>query len=181
MLPEIIETKRLRLRPHAFHDVDDVLAFAADPEWSRYLPVPHPYTRSNAEQFIASQLLLDKEKHQAWAIELNGTVIGGINISFKFEHRLGELGYSIARLHWGVGFATEAVRVVIDASFSTHPDLNRIQAYADARNTASMRVMEKLGMTYEGTARQGQWEKDEFVDMAWCAVLRAEWEAEQAG
>ena len=181
MLPEIIETKRLNLRPHAFQDVDDIFAYATDPEWSRYLPVPQPYTRPNAEQFIASQLLLDKKKDQSWAIELNGKVIGGINIRFKFEHRLGELGYSIARPHWGKGFATEAVRAVIDASFSTHPDLNRIQAYADARNTASLRVMEKLGMTHEGIARQNRWERGEFIDMALCAVLRAEWETERDG
>ncbi|MCJ7626587.1 MAG: GNAT family N-acetyltransferase [Anaerolineaceae bacterium] len=179
MLLEIIETKRLRLRPHGFHDIDDILAYATDPEWSRYLPVPHPYTRSDAEEFIASQILLDKEKHQAWAIERNGTVIGGINIRFQFKDRLGELGYSIARPHWGKGFATQAGKAVIDTSFSVHPELNRIQAYADARNTGSLRVMEKLGMTREGIFRQKRWVRDEFIDEAWCAVLRAEWEAKR--
>ena len=45
---EIIRTKRLSLRPFAFTDVNDVLAYASDPEWSRFLPVPDPYTLKDA-------------------------------------------------------------------------------------------------------------------------------------
>jgi RimJ/RimL family protein N-acetyltransferase len=43
MLPDIIKTERLRLRPFSLQDVDDVLSYASDPEWARYLPVPQPY------------------------------------------------------------------------------------------------------------------------------------------
>ncbi|MGD2047292.1 MAG: GNAT family N-acetyltransferase [Gemmatimonadota bacterium] len=179
-LPEVIETGRLILRPFELGDVDDVLAYAQDPEWSRYLRLlPRPYERPHAEQFIARQLLLDRTKHPTWAIGLNGTVIGGLNLRFDFEHLSAEVGYSVAREHWRKGICTEAARAVIDAGFSTHEDLNRIHARADAENVASQRVMEKVGMTKEGVLRMNRVERDEAVDEAIFSILRREWAAHE--
>ena len=177
MLPDIFETARLRLRPFRLQDVDDVLVYATDPEWARYLPVPQPYTRADAEQFIAGQVLLDREVHPAWAIAHAGGVIGGINLRFHFDHHVGEMGYSIARSYWGQGLATEAARAIMEAAFATYAPLNRIRAMADARNIASLRVMEKLGMVREGVLRQNRLVRGEFIDEVWCGVLRTEWEA----
>ncbi len=175
-LPEVIETDRLRLRHWQLRDVDDVLAYAQDSEWSRYLQaLPQPYGRQDAEQFIARQLLLDRVTHPAWGIESEKTVIGGINVRFDFDHALCEIGYSIARAHWNKGFCTEAAGAVIDAAFSTHPDLNRVHARADYRNTASQRVMEKVGMKKEGVLRKSRVERGEAIDEAWFAILRSEW------
>lgn len=181
LLPEVIRTERLVLRPWRIADVDAVLAYADDPEWSRFLRVlPSPYTRMDAERFVARQLLWDPETQPTWAIELEGAAVGGINVALRFEHRLGELGYSIARARWSRGYVTEAARAVIDAAFTTHEDLNRVCAHADAQNTASQRVMEKVGMTREGVLRQHHVERGEPIDMAWYGVLRGEWEARRA-
>ena len=177
MLPNIIETARLRLRPFGLQDVEAVLSYATDPEWARYLPIPQPYTKENAEQFIAGQVLLDREHHPAWAIEHTGAVRGGINIRFDFANRVGEMGYSIARSYWGKGLTTEAARAVLDAAFLAYGDLNRIRAMADARNIGSLRVMEKIGMIREGTLRQNRVVRGESIDEVWCGVLRSEWEA----
>ena len=175
-LPEVIETARLRLRPWALSDVDDVLAYATDPEWSRFLrALPTPYSRGDAERFVARQILLDRVTHPAWAIVLDGTAVGGINLRFDFQNRLAEMGYSVARAHWNRGYVTEAAGAVVDAAFETHPDLNRVCARADAENTASQRVMEKLGMAKEGVLRQSRVERGEAIDEAWFAVLRGEW------
>jgi ribosomal-protein-alanine N-acetyltransferase len=178
MLPDIIKTKRLRLRPYRLQDVNDVLSYASDPKWARFLPVPQPYTKVDAEKFIAGQLLLDPETHQAWAIEQNEVVLGGINIRFDFENHLGEMGYSLAQTHWGRGLVTEAARAVIDAAFSAYPKLNRIRAMADSRNVGSLRVMKKLGMVREGVLRQNRVVRDEFIDEVWYGVLRSEWEVQ---
>jgi RimJ/RimL family protein N-acetyltransferase len=97
MLPNIIETARLRLRPFRLRDVDEVLGYATDPEWARYLPVPQPYTPAEAEKFIAGQVLLDRAVHPAWVIAHARAVIGGINLRFHCDHHVGEMGYSIAR------------------------------------------------------------------------------------
>ncbi len=178
VLREVIETERLVLRPHQLEDVGDVFAFAQDPEWSRYLRIlPRPYTRKDAEQFIAKRLLLDRVTHPSWAITLEGTVIGGVNLRFNFEHRSAEIGYSVARKHWKKGICTEAARAVIDAAFSTHEDLNRVHARADADNVGSQRVMEKIGMVKEGVLRLNRVERGEAFDEAVFSILRREWEA----
>jgi ribosomal-protein-alanine N-acetyltransferase len=175
-LPEVMRTARLTLRPWALVDVADVLAYAQDPEWSRFLRLlPIPYTPADAEKFVARQLLLDRVTHPSWAIVLEGTAVGGINARFDFQNALAEIGYSIARAHWGHGYVTEAAGEVIDAAFTTHPDLNRVCARADVQNTASRRVMEKVGMTREGVLRQSRVERGEAIDEAWYAILRHEW------
>jgi ribosomal-protein-alanine N-acetyltransferase len=177
MLPDIIETARLRLRPIRFQDVEAVFSYATDPEWARYLPVPQPYTREDAEQFVARQVLLDRERNPAWVIEHAGVVCGGIEIRFDFVNHVGELGYSLARSHWGQGLTAEAAQAVLDAAFTTYGDLNRIRAVADARNSASLRVMAKIGMLREGTLRQNRIARGERIDEVWCGILRSEWEA----
>jgi ribosomal-protein-alanine N-acetyltransferase len=177
MLPDRIETERLCLRPVALEDVGDILAYATNVEWARYLPVPQPYTRSDAEEFVASQILLDREQTPSWGIVLDGVVIGGINLRMDFENHACELGYGVAREHWGQGFATEAARAVIDVAFQSLPDLNKVRAMADLRNVASQRVMEKVGMTREGVLRQNRLFRGEYVDEVWCGLLRSEWES----
>lgn len=177
-LPERIETERLVLRQWTLADADDVLDYAADPEWSRFLPVPKPYERRHAEEAVASWVLKDGSTNPDWAIEIAGRASGGINLRIDHQHRRGELGYALARRHWGNGYMTEAARAVIDAAFATLPDLARVQAGANARNKASIRVMERLGMTHEGTiphAPSGAKLERREAGVIY-AVLREEWE-----
>ena len=177
MLPEVIETDRLRLRPYSLDDVEDVLSYASDPEWARYLgPVPQPYARVDAEGFLANQLSQDRTRRASWAIEYGGSAVGGVNIGLDLENRVGTIGYSIARRLWGNGLTTEAAGAVIDASFTACPDLNRIQATTDERNVGSLRIMEKLGMVREGFLRQDKYVRGEFRNTVWCGLLRCEWE-----
>lgn len=176
-LPPVIDTLRLVLRPYRFDDLDEVFAYAADEEWARYLPVPQPYRRTDAVQFLARTALLDWRLHPMWAVVLEGAVVGGVNIRFTVEHRLGEMGWSLARGLWGRGYTAEATRAVIDAAFRTHDDLNRIRAMADGRNAASLRVMEKIGMRHEGTLRQNRISRGVLNDDVWYGILRSEWQA----
>lgn len=175
-IPQVIETARLRLRPWRLGDVDDVFAYAQDGEWSRFLRIlPRPYERSHAEQFVARQLLANRETRPSWAVTLEGSAIGGVNLTIQREHNRAEAGYSIGRKHWNRGFCSEAVRAVIDAAFEACPGLNRICAMADLENGASQRVMEKLGMKKEGVLRQNRVERGESIDEAWWGILRSEW------
>ncbi len=174
-MPDQMVTERLTLRPYEFADVDDLVSVAADPEWARFLPIPQPYQRVHAQQFVAKQVLLDRTAHCSWAICLDGTLVGGINIRFSPEHSLGELGYSIRRDHWGQGLATEAVSAVVHNAFRGNPDLGRIRAMADTRNTASQRVLAKCKFLHEGTLRQNRVMSGAPVDEAWFGILRSEW------
>ncbi len=177
MFPKNFNSERLIYRPYKFEDIDQILKYAADPEWARYLPVPVPYTRGDAEKFVASQLLLEWDKNPSWALEFQGESIGGINVRLLPAHALAETGYSIARPHWGKGLASEALQTILDLAFNADDSLNRVRAMADARNAASMRVMEKCGMSREGVLRQNQQLRGELFDEAWYGILRSEWEA----
>ena len=96
-----LRTERLLLRPFRLEDVDDVYAYARDPEWGRalLLPVPEPYVRRNAEEFVARTLLASWSTDPHFAIVLDTTVIGGINLTVDKPHEIAGLGYAIAKPH----------------------------------------------------------------------------------
>ena len=175
-MPKEIRTKRLTLRPFRLSDVDDVYEYAQDPEWARFLPVPQPYLRSDAEEFVARQLAASWPDEPSWAIVLEGKVIGALNLhDLNSERRTAALGYAVARARWSQGFATEAVKAVMTAAFK---DLNlkRVWAVADVRNIASQRVMEKAGMIRKRLVQEDPPSSTKPVDWVLYAILREEWE-----
>ena len=167
-LPEL-RTDRLLLRPFRSDDVDDVFAYACDPEWGRFLPLPKPYTRRNAEEFVAGCILVDGETRFEWAIVHEGRVSGGISLRVQ-RPGVAEMGYSIARALWGRGLTTEAARAVIKHAFD-ELGLVHVHAYADVRNEASWRVMEKLGMERVGVAHGDRLVRGERVDSVSYEIL----------
>lgn len=172
-----LRTERLLLRPFRLEDVDDVYAYARDPEWGRalLLPVPEPYVRRNAEEFVTRTLLASWSTDPHFAIVLDTTVIGGINLTVDKPHEIAGLGYVIAKPHWGKGLAPEAATAVFDWAFAHH-GLAKIYARADLRNRRSTRVMEKLGMTREGVLRSHRKGRGERIDEVHYGLLRQEWE-----
>ncbi len=170
-----IRTERLMLRPHRLEDVDDIFEFARDPEWGRYLTVPKPYFREHAVEFVEDRIHTSRDEWPVWAMVFEEKVVGGIGIEIDVEHATGALGYSIAREHWGKGLTLEAGRAVIAWGFRER-GLAKVYAYADARNAQSLRVMEKLGMTREGTLRSHRTLRGERVDDVYYGLLREEWE-----
>ena len=171
-----IRTDRLLLRPFRLEDVDDVFGYAVDPEWGRYLSSPPmPYLRKHAEEFLERQTQTPRDEPPTWAIVLEGKVVGGVGIGIKAEHATGELAYSLAKRHWGKGLVPEAARAVMEWGFRER-ELAKVWAHADARNAASQRVMQKLGMTYEGTLRRHLRIRGEQVDDVYYGLLREEWE-----
>jgi ribosomal-protein-alanine N-acetyltransferase len=179
MLPEVIRTQRLVLRPWSLHDSGDVFLYANDPEWSRYLRIGQPYSLEDAQKFITTQMLLNRQQHPSWAIEHEARAVGGINLRL-LDLRIGMLGYSIARALWRRGLTTEAARAIVDTAFEACPKLARIGAMVDARNLASLRVLEKIGMRRESVLRSNRVSKDGLVDEVWCEISRTEWEADRA-
>jgi ribosomal-protein-alanine N-acetyltransferase len=177
---DVLTTARLILRPYGPDDVADILAYATLEPWSRYLPVPVPYERAHAEQFVVDMMALDGTAHLAWAIVLQDTVVGGINTRFFHDGVLGEMGWSLAPWLWGQGLATEAAQAVLDSAFTSRPEIVRVRAMADVRNVPSQRVMEKIGMRHEGTLRKNRTTRGELIDEMWFGVLREEWDAHRS-
>ena len=175
--PTELKTERLLLRPFRLEDVDDVYAYAKDPEWDRYLllPVPQPYTRRNAEEFTARQVLTSWSTDPHFAIVLNSVVVGGVGLSINEIHKTAGLAYGLGKVHWGRGLIPEAALAVIDWAFRKY-GLAKIYARADLRNRRSTRVMEKLGMIREGVLRSHRKGRGERVDEVYYGILREEWE-----
>ena len=175
----VLETPRLILRPLTRKDAKDIFSFASDPEVARYvLWEPH---RSIAETKAYIRYMLDLYRRglpASWAVTLreSGRVIGTMGFMwFSEANSSAEVGYSLSRSEWNRGFATEALRAVIDSAFASL-SLNRLEAQHDTRNPASGRVMEKCGMYKEGVLRQRIRNKGELVDVALYAVLRSDLE-----
>jgi [ribosomal protein S5]-alanine N-acetyltransferase len=166
-----LRTERLVLRPWSVADAEAVLAYAADPEFSRYnLAVPYPYARSEAEEFVA-RVSIPRDGEVDLAVTCDGGApFGGVTLSLRPDAR-GELGWSIARAEWGRGYATEAATAVRDWGFESLR-LEKLLARLDPRNVASRRVAEKLGMRLEGTLRGGG-RADELAFGLW----RSEWQS----
>ena len=173
-----LTTDRLLLRPFRLEDVDDVFEYASDPEWARYSPLPQPYTRRDAEEFIARQVLASWETRAHFAVVLKGKVIGGVNLIIDASNQSASFGYGIARMYWGQSYATEAARRAVNWVFETY-GLVKVWATTDSRNERSLRVMEKLDMTREGVLRSHRLVRGERRDEVYYGLLREEWERQK--
>jgi ribosomal-protein-alanine N-acetyltransferase len=175
MIPTVIHTQRVTLRPWSLADAADVFAYAVDEEWARYLPVPQPYREDDARVFVEMHLAFDPAEETAWAIELEGRAVGGINLRSFHGGLVGEIDYAIARPCWGRGLGTEVVGAVVDSAFGAMPGLARVRSSIDPRNVASARVLEKAGLRCEGVLRSNTLLRAVLVDEAWYGILRGDW------
>ena len=176
-LPQVA-TDRLILRRLRASDVDDVYAYACDPDVARYTSwAPHT-SPDESRQFVRRVLDAYLEKQVAnWGLELKSErkVIGtGGFASWNTEHGVAEIGYAIGKPYWGQGLMSEAVRAMIEFGFKRMA-LNRVVIRMDPRNTGSWRVAEKSGCRFEGIARQAIYAKGAFHDLMVWAILREDW------
>lgn len=135
--------------------------------------LPCPYTPEDGEEYILSMLTADETKTFAFAITVDGLVIGSIGV-FRCDNihfRTAELGYYVGEPYWGKGYTTSAVKQVCQHVFA-HSDILRIFAEPFARNVASCRVLEKAGFQYEGTLRQNAVKNGAVIDMKLYARLK---------
>ena len=173
-LPELTTT-RLVLRRFRPSDIEDVYAFAADPEWNRYLGLPEPYSRRDAEEFVARAMLYDPQAVSMWAIVHEERCSGSIYLRGESPGSA-TLGYSIARPLWGRGLMTEAASTVVAHGFEDR-GLARIYAFVIVGNDPSARVLEKVGMKREGILRSNRLVHGDRVDDLLYSILREDWQA----
>ena len=152
-----LRTSRLLLRPFTEADTDAIFALQSNPRVLRYWDSPPWSERARAERFIARCGQMEQEGSGARvAIEraADGVFIGWCClVEWNPDYRSATLGYCLDDSAWGQGFATEAADGLLRWAFDTL-DLNRVQSETDARNTASARVLEKLGFVREGMLRE---------------------------
>ncbi|MBQ7937109.1 MAG: GNAT family N-acetyltransferase [Oscillospiraceae bacterium] len=137
--------------------------------------LPYPYTEQDGKEFISSMLAADENDTFAFAITINGKVIGSIGAfrQTNIHNKTAELGYYLAEEYWGKGIMTEAVKQLCDYVFS-HTDIIRIYAEPFAYNIGSCRVLEKAGFQYEGTLRSNAFKNGNVLDMKMYSKLKTE-------
>jgi RimJ/RimL family protein N-acetyltransferase len=147
--PTELHTERLLLRPFELDDVAEALAYRDDEEFARFLPhIPQPFTRQDAQAFVALNVAVNWDRSPTFAVVLNGRVIGTVNLEVDAKARTAMLGFAIGRLWWGQGIATEAGRAAATWAIGAF-HLTRLWASTDNRNVRSQRVLKKLGMRRE--------------------------------
>ena len=177
--PVELRTKRLLLRPFSLADVGDIFRYYSNPELAKFIPLPQPYTRRDTEEFVARRVLAPWRTDPTWVLVVGETVIGVIDLNISVAHETAELGYTLDPAHWGKGFMPEAARAVVAWCFEERR-LAKVFATVDARNTRSLRVVEKLGMTREGVLRRHIKRQEVRIDEVYYGVLLEEWDAAHA-
>lgn len=152
--PEVIGLRRLRLRRPRVADASAIFEYASDPEVGRYADWP---ISTSIDSVIAH--LHERERQWTSGAEFNWVMtvppedraIGGISC-FVSGHAA-EFGFLMNRKFWRNGYATDAARAVVEWVFSVS-SVWRLAATCDVENLASARVLEKAGLTREGTLRR---------------------------
>ena len=181
MIPmPILETKRLFLRRPEFTDAADVQDYLQERQIAaNTLHIPFPYPHGEAEAWVArTHVAYDAGEACSFAIvhKDEDRIIGAVALRLDLEHLRGELGYWIGKPYWNQGYASEAAQRLISYGFDVL-GLNRIHATYFANNPASERVMQKIGMRYEGLMRQYYLKWGEFRDTGLYAITRSDYEA----
>jgi ribosomal-protein-alanine N-acetyltransferase len=155
MIP-VLQTPRLTLRPIAPTDAAALLAARSDPDVMRHWDWPAQKTAEVIEAIIAEHGPAIVEGTVCWwvvALSPDGPAIGECDLSeIDRHHRRAELGFLFAREHWGKGYAEEVTRRAMKYGFE-ELGLERLWARVHAGNERSVRLLERLGFSYEGTLK----------------------------
>jgi RimJ/RimL family protein N-acetyltransferase len=167
--------ERIALRPFRLDDVPAVLAYASDPEVTRHLEWDAYDDPITAAAFIRSTLVAGGHWiARAIALRETGAVIGGADLRIVSPRdKRAEMGYGLARAHWGHGYATEAGRLLVRFGFEKL-GLVRIQAVCAVENERSARTLERLGMRREGRLAQYRWKGERPNDHYLYALTRGD-------
>ncbi len=178
--PHELRTARLLLRSLEREDIPAIVRLAGATEIAATtLNIPHPYAEEDARGFLAKA----NEDFRAGLSVTFGISIsperelrGAVALHIAEAHSCAELGYWIGMPFWGRGFATEAASAAVAFGFDTLR-LHRIYAHHFSGNTASQRVLEKIGMRHEGRSREHIRKWDRFVDLENYGMLAEEFRA----
>jgi RimJ/RimL family protein N-acetyltransferase len=176
-----IATERLRLRPFEPRDLDALTAVHGDPEVTRYL-YWDVRDREELKGVLAEKQRRDALTKEGDALNLaavtadSGELVGDMTLIWRSEeHRQGEVGYIVHPAHQGRGYAAEATRAMLRIGFEDL-GLHRIAAHLDARNAASARVLERVGMRREAHLVENEVVKGGWTDELVYAMLDREWQ-----
>jgi len=177
-----LETERLILRKLNLQDENDLFEFDSDVEVSKFLSWDAHKSIDDTRNFINFVLgKYERDEAGEWGIVLkeNGKLIGTISfVDYNIRNRRAEIGYVLSRKYWGQGIMPEALKRIIKFAFE-EMGLNRIECFHALENEKSGRVMQKVGMSFEGIVRERLYFKNKYWDAKLYAILRSDWIKQQ--
>lgn len=175
--PPILRTPRLILRKLLKSDADDMFEYAGNPAVTKYLLWDAHASKKYTLRYLSYlQSRYKVGEFYDWAIvEIqSGKMIGTCGFtSFDLPNNSAEVGYVLNPTYWHRGIAAEALREMLHYAFEVL-QLNRVEARYMLGNENSRRVMEKVGMTFEGVSREAVFTKGRYASVGTCSVLRNE-------
>lgn len=174
-----IKTERLLLRRFVTEDLEDMHdGWASREECSEYFPWNAVADIADTKRRLQSWIeMYERDDYYQWAIvwKESQKVIGVINLhDVDADYNSAETSYILNPAYWEKGIMTEALGGVLRFGFR-ELRLNRIYADCFTENGASARVMQKNGMTYEGTARQKYYKNGRYIDAAQYAIVSSDY------
>lgn len=173
-------TQRLLLRPFGDDDLDPLYAIQRREDVTRYL-YWEPRSREQVVEMLERRKKMTAIAEEGEGLYLAavlkeaGILVGDFTLAWRSrEHQLGEIGFEMHPDHHGKGYATEGAAVLLRLGFE-ELGLHRIIGRCDARNAASARLMERLGMRREAHLRENELIKGEWTDEVVYAMLASEW------
>lgn len=163
-----LQTDRLHLRKMKLSDSPSLFKIWSDPDVTKFMNISCLTNDNQVKEMITllDDLSQDRKAIRYSIIEKESNeIIGscGFN-SLDFENAKTEIGYEIAKSFWGRGYASEAIDALLNYSFSCL-EMNRIEAKVEPENANSIKLLQRLNFTFEGTLRQYERVDGEFNDL----------------
>ncbi len=174
------KTPRLFLRPFQETDLDAFVAYRSDPDVARFQSWTTPYTLDQAKAFLKEMELAQAGTPGTWyqlAVERQSEpgIIGDCAFQvFADDERQAQIGFTFSRPFQKQGYATEAVRCLLDYLLG-ELHLHRVSATCDVENVASFRLLERVGMRREAQLVENIWFKGAWGSEYTYALLSREW------
>jgi RimJ/RimL family protein N-acetyltransferase len=154
----LLATERLVLRRFRPADAGTLAEYRSDPEVARYQSWDPPLALEEARELVAVFAAGEPDGAGWFQYAIERTAdhahLGDVGVNLHEDRRRAEVGFTLARAYQGQGYAFEAVHAVLGRLFAV-PGLHRVSAECDARNTASARLLGRLGFTAEGRSHTG--------------------------
>lgn len=151
--PDKLNTQRLTLAPLGIRYLDSAAIYAMDEQTCKYMVWLPCSDIGEIEEFLRgcdAELESQLPRFYECAVTLNGVHIGAVSCYISDDGEFAELGWILNKAYHGNGYASEAAKALMDFCVQNR-GVKRFVAHCDAENTASARVMQKLGMVYVGS------------------------------
>ena len=160
-----IPTERLLLRPARADDLEPLHAILSDARAMAYWSSPPHQELEQTRDWLASMIAIQPSEGEDFIVEFDGRLIGKAGL-----WRFPEIGFIFHPDVWGRGFAREALALVLERAFDVH-GLPKIDADVDPRNTASLKLLERLGFRETGRKERtwhvgGQWCDSVYLELS---------------